>query len=74
MKTNDKKHSTKKVYHYDPVCRRKINKHQATYIHNFKNEQFLLCCPICQAEFEKNQKNYMDIARRLDDKTHKRRA
>lgn len=73
MKNTDKKNSVK-IYHYDPVCRRKINKHQATYIYNFKNEHFLLCCPVCQTEFEKNQQGYMDTARRLDARTHKGRA
>jgi YHS domain-containing protein len=73
MKDNSNK-SPVKVYHYDPIYRRKINKHQATYIHNFKNEQFLLCCPVCQAEFDKNQEKYMDTTRRLDAKTHKGRA
>ena len=69
-----KKNNSIKVYHYDPVCRKKINKNKASYIYNFKNEQFLICCPVCQSEFESNRKKYMDAARRLDDKTNKQRA
>ena len=73
MRDNNKKNPGK-VHHYDPVCRRKINKHQATYIYNFKNELFLLCCPECQTKFENNKQEYMDRARRFDTKTHKERA
>ncbi len=70
----EKKNNSIKVYHYDPVCRKKINRNKAFYIYNFKNEQFLICCPVCQSEFESNREEYMDKARMLDDKTNRRRA
>lgn len=69
-----KKNNLLKVYHYDPVCRKKINKHKATFIYNFKNEQYLLCCPECQTQFETNKHKYMAEARRLEAKTNRLRA
>lgn len=63
-----------KIYRYDPVCRRRVNKHKAYYVYRFGNEQFLLCCPECQAQFEANRQGYMDKARRFEGKTNKRRA
>ncbi|HUW21510.1 MAG TPA: hypothetical protein VMW41_02460 [Candidatus Bathyarchaeia archaeon] len=73
MKNNHKSNSVT-VYHYDPVCRKRINKQKAHHIHRFGDEQFLLCCPECQAQFDANQKNFMDEARRLEAKTNRRRA
>lgn len=63
-----------KAYRYDPVCRLRINKHKAYYVYRFGKEQFLLCCPECQAQFENNRQNFMEEARTLDAKTNRRRA
>ena len=63
-----------KVYRYDPICRKRINKHRAHHIYRLGNEQFLLCCPECQAQFETNRQQYMEKARKFDGKTNKQRA
>jgi len=68
------KNNSAKVYRYDPVCRKMVNKQKAYHVHRFGDEQFLLCCPECQAQFEGNQQEYMGKARRLDAKTNRRRA
>ncbi len=63
-----------RVFHYDPVCRRKINKNKAFFVYIYGNEHYLLCCPVCQSKFEKDTKGYMEEAKRLDTKTNKQRA
>jgi len=73
MKSEHKNDSVT-IYRYDPVCRKRVNKHKAHHIHRFGNEQFLLCCPEWQAQFEANQQNYMDEARKLDAKTNRQRG
>ena len=43
----------------DTVCGRRINRNKAHIVLEFKGEQYLLCCPTCQAEFEKNPERYV---------------
>ncbi len=69
------KNGPSKIYRYDPVCRIRINnKHKAYHVFHYRNEQFLLCCPECQAQFDANRKRYMEKARKFDAKTNKQRA
>lgn len=37
----------------DPVCGKKINPNKAYVQIEYKNVMYYLCCPRCQAEFEK---------------------
>ena len=43
----------------DPVCGRKMNRNKAYITIDYKNERYYLCCPLCQAEFEKDQEKYI---------------
>ena len=63
-----------RVYRYDPVCRKKVNKHRAYHIDHYRGEKFLTCCSECQAQYEKDRQHYREVARRLDNKSNKKRA
>ncbi len=47
------------MFYYDPVCGRKINRGKAYARLKYEDEIYYLCCPKCQAEFEKDPKNYL---------------
>lgn len=55
-----------KVYR-DPVCHKKINRQKAQILVQYKGYKYLLCCPLCQSEFEKNPEKYAnpEIAYRI---------
>lgn len=42
----------------DPVCGRRITRHGAHIVIEYAGEQYILCCPQCQAEFERNPGRY----------------
>jgi YHS domain-containing protein len=42
----------------DPVCKRKMNRNKAYVTIQYKRENYFLCCPLCQAEFEKDPEKY----------------
>jgi YHS domain-containing protein len=44
----------------DPVCKRKMNRNKAYVTIQYKGEDYYLCCPLCQAEFEKNPEKYLN--------------
>lgn len=48
----------------DPVCGRKMNRNKAYVVIEHKGKEHLLCCPLCQAEFEKNPDKYLRRAKR----------
>lgn len=50
--------------HHDPVCGRKMNRNKAYAVVLHKDEQYLLCCPLCQSEFEKNPDKYLVQSKR----------
>lgn len=43
----------------DPVCGRKMNRNKAYFTIDYNGERFYLCCPLCQAEFEKDTEKYV---------------
>lgn len=45
--------------HRDPVCGRKMNRNKAYARVEYKGKQYLLCCPVCQSEFERNPDKYL---------------
>ncbi|TET67085.1 MAG: YHS domain-containing protein [Candidatus Aminicenantes bacterium] len=47
------------MFYYDPVCGKKINRSKAHVRLKYEDEIYYLCCPKCQAEFEKDPKNYL---------------
>jgi YHS domain-containing protein len=43
----------------DPVCGQKINKNKAHFRTTYRNRVYYLCCPLCQASFEKDPNRYI---------------
>ncbi len=43
----------------DPVCGRKMSKNKAFIIIQYQGEQYYLCCPKCQSEFEKTPQKFI---------------
>jgi YHS domain-containing protein len=52
------------MLHYDPVCGKRLNRNKAHIEIEYRGQQFLLCCPRCQAEFELNPAKYVREARK----------
>jgi YHS domain-containing protein len=46
------------VSHRDPVCGKRMHRNKAHIAITYRRHVYLLCCPLCQAEFEKNLKRY----------------
>ncbi len=45
----------------DPVCGKRINRNKAHIAIAFKGHDYLLCCPLCQSEFEKDPEKYIGL-------------
>ncbi len=43
----------------DPVCGKKINRNKAHIRFRYEGKEYYLCCPLCQATFEKNPREYI---------------
>ena len=43
----------------DPVCGKRVNRNKAHIVVTYKGQEYLLCCPMCQAEFERNPQKYV---------------
>lgn len=43
----------------DPVCGKRINRNKAHIVVEYKGEEYLLCCPMCQAAFEREPERYV---------------
>lgn len=54
-----KQHSKNKHVVIDPICGKRINRNKAHITITYKNIDYLLCCPMCQSEFEKNPDKYI---------------
>jgi YHS domain-containing protein len=48
----------------DPVCGRRINRNKAHITIEYKGHEYLLCCPLCQSEFEKDPERYATETRK----------
>lgn len=57
----------------DPVCGRKMNRNKAYFTIEYNGQKYYLCCPLCQAEFEKDHEKYVGKAGN-NGKGEKRRA
>ena len=44
----------------DPVCGKHMNRNKAHITIEYKGEQFLLCCPLCQGEFEHDPEKHVN--------------
>ena len=42
----------------DPVCGKRINRNKAHIAIEYQGQEYLLCCPVCQAEFERAPEKY----------------
>lgn len=42
----------------DPVCGKRINRGKAHVVIEHEGVAYSLCCPLCQAEFERAPKTY----------------
>ena len=42
----------------DPVCGKRINRGKAHVVVDYEGIAYSLCCPLCQAEFERAPKTY----------------
>ncbi len=43
----------------DPVCGKHINRNKAHITVVYEGDEYLLCCPLCQAEFERDPGRYV---------------
>lgn len=55
MKNRQPKSSLNK----DPVCGKRMNRNKAHIIVEYQGVEYLLCCPLCQSEFEKHPRKYI---------------
>jgi len=53
-----KKRRTRHESSRDPVCGKRVNRNKAYAVIDHKGERYLLCCPMCQAEFERDPERY----------------
>lgn len=42
----------------DPICGNRINRHRAQVAIEYEGHVYYLCCPLCQAEFERDPGAY----------------
>lgn len=42
----------------DPVCGKHINRNKAHIVVEYERIAYFLCCPLCQAEFERLPEKY----------------
>ncbi len=45
--------------HRDPVCGKKVNANKAYVQIVYEGTTYYLCCPLCQSQFEKDPKKYI---------------
>lgn len=43
----------------DPVCGKRVTHNRAHIVLTYEGEAYFLCCPRCQAEFERNPERYL---------------
>ena len=43
----------------DPVCGKRINRNKAHIVLEYKGKEYPLCCPVCQAEFERAPEKHL---------------
>jgi len=55
---------------HDPVCGQRINPNKAYVKIEYDGEVYYLCCPLCQREFEKDPKKYVEQNRKHNRRKH----
>jgi len=53
------KRETRRILNRDPVCGKRINRNKAHIVLEYKGQDYALCCPVCQAEFERDPEKYL---------------
>ena len=43
----------------DPVCGQRVNRNKAHILIEYQGREYLLCCPMCQAAFEREPEKYL---------------
>ncbi|MFQ5798645.1 MAG: YHS domain-containing protein [Bacteroidota bacterium] len=43
----------------DPVCGKRVNRNKAHISISYKGNEYRLCCPRCQSEFERDPEKYV---------------
>ena len=51
--------STRQEPNRDPVCGKRINRNKAHITIEYVGREYLLCCPVCQAEFERDPEKFV---------------
>jgi len=56
----------------DPVCGKRMNRGKAHIIIEYEHVAYYLCCPKCQAEFERAPQRYArpELGRKIKGKSH----
>lgn len=47
------------MFYYDPVCGKKVNRHNVQSTVTYEGEAYYLCCPVCQTLFERDPSRYV---------------
>ena len=53
------KQPARKVTNRDPVCGKRVNRNKAHIVIEYRGRDYLLCCRLCQAEFERDPEKYV---------------
>ncbi len=53
------RNQTRKELIKDPVCGKRIYRNKAHVVVEYRGQDYLLCCPVCQSEFEKGPERYL---------------
>ena len=50
---------SRRIPNRDPVCGKRINRNKAHIVLEHEGRKYALCCPLCQAEFERDPEKYL---------------
>ncbi len=53
------KRQPRRASNRDPVCGKRINRNKAHVVVEHDGQEYALCCPVCQAEFERHPEKYL---------------
>ena len=53
------KRESRGIPNRDPVCGKRINRNKAHIVLEHEGQKYALCCPVCQAEFERDPEKYL---------------
>jgi xanthine dehydrogenase accessory factor len=48
----------------DPVCGQRMNRNKTHVVLRYNGQEVLLCCPLCQSEFEREPERYLPSIKR----------